>query len=114
MRPPVKTGRIGLLVMALWAPLSHAQSSAPFQIMETTIDQVHAAYKSGKLTARQLVQGYLDRIHAYDKQGPKINSIITLNAKALEEADKLDNRYKQSGFVGPLHGIPILVKDEID
>jgi len=92
-----------------------AQSSkGPFQIMETTIDDVHAAYKSGKLTARQLVQGYLDRINAYDKQGPRINSIITLNPKALEEADKLDAQYKNSGFVGPLHGIPVLVKDEID
>jgi Asp-tRNA(Asn)/Glu-tRNA(Gln) amidotransferase A subunit family amidase len=95
----VKTERIGLFVaVALWAPLSHGQSSAPpFQIMETTIDQVHAAYKSGKLTARQLVQGYLDRIKAYDQQGPKINSIITLNLKALEEADGLDQQYKRSG-----------------
>src|SRR5580704_8325817 len=82
--------------------------------METTIDQVHAAYKSGKLTARQLVQGYLDRIKTYDQQGPKINCIITLNPKALEEADGLDRQYKRSGPVGPLHGIPILVKDEID
>ncbi len=92
-----------------------AQSSkGPFQIMETTIDDVHAAYKSGKLTARQLVQGYLDRINAYDKQGPRINSIITLNPKALEEADRLDAQYKNSGLAGPLHGIPVLVKDEID
>src|ERR1041385_6103865 len=82
--------------------------------METTIDQVHAAYKSGRLTARQLVQGYLDRINAYDKQGPKINSVITVNAIALDEADRLDKRYKQSGLVGVLHGIPILIKDEID
>jgi amidase len=93
----------------------HAQSGrGPFQIVETTIDDVHAAYKSGKLTAHQLVQGYLDRIHAYDQQGPRINAIITLNPKALEEADRLDAQYKNSGFVGPLHGIPILVKDEID
>lgn len=99
----------------LYALPGHAQSGkAPFQIVETTIDEVHAAYKSGKLTARQLVQGYLDRINAYDKQGPRINSIITLNPKVLEEADRLDAQYKNSGFVGPLHGIPVLVKDEID
>jgi amidase len=99
----------------LSAPPGQAQGGkAPFQIVETTIDEVHAAYKSGKLTARQLVQGYLDRINAYDKQGPRINSIITLNPRALEEADKLDAQYKNSGFAGPLHGIPILVKDEID
>jgi amidase len=112
----VKTGRVGLFVVvaALWAPVSDGQSNVPFQIMETTIGQVHAAYKSGKLTARQLVQGYLDRIQAYDQQGPKINCIITLNPKALEEADRLDQQYKRSGLVGPLHGIPVLVKDEID
>jgi len=102
----------------LCAPLSHAQSSkaktVPFQIMETTIEDIHAAYKTGKLTAHQLVQSYLDRINAYDKQGPRINSIITLNPKALEEADKLDAQLKNSGLVGPLHGIPVLVKDEID
>jgi amidase len=88
----VKTKRIGLFVAAvLWAPLSHGQIGAPpFQIMETTIDQVHAAYKSGKLTAHQLVQGYLDRIQAYDQQRPQINAIITLNPKTLEEADGLD------------------------
>src|SRR5207253_10207170 len=86
----------------------------PFNIMETTIEQVHAAYKSGQLTARQLVQMYLDRIEAYDQKGPAINSIITLNKKALEEADKLDAVFKRSGFVGPLHGIPIIIKDQVD
>ena len=112
----MKTGRTGLFVVVavLSAPLSHGQSNAPFQIMETTIGQVHAAYKSGKLTVRQLVQGYLDRIKAYDQRGPKINCIITVNSNALEEADRLDQQYKRSGPVGPLHGIPVLVKDEID
>ena len=86
----------------------------PFQIMETTVDDVHAAYKAGRLTAHQLVQSYLDRIEAYDKTGPNINSVITLNPNALEEADRLDAAFKKSGLVGPLHGIPILVKDEID
>ena len=99
----------------LCGPPVHAQSGkAPFQITETTIDEVHAAYKSGKLTAHELVQGYLDRIAAYDKQGPRINSIITLNPKALGEADQLDAQFRNSGFAGPLHGIPVLVKDEID
>jgi amidase len=82
--------------------------------METSIDAIHRAYKAGDLTARQLVQLYLDRIDAYDQQGPALNSIITINPKALEEADKLDARYRKSGLVGPLHGIPVLVKDEID
>src|SRR5262245_20729316 len=90
------------------------QQSAPFQIVETSIDDIHAALKSGRLTVRQLVQGYLDRIEAYDKKGPTINSVITVNPNALEEADKLDAAYKRSGFVGPLHGVTVLVNDEID
>ena len=90
-------------------------STEPFNIMETTIDEIHAAYRSGQLTSRQLVQMYLDRIEAYDQKGPAINSIITLNKMALEEADKLDASFKQSGsFAGPLHGIPIILKDQVD
>jgi len=85
-----------------------------FDVMETSIDKIHAAYKNGTLTCRQLVQVYLDRIAAYDQSGPKINAIITLNPDALAEADKLDAAYKKSGFVGPLHGIPVLVKDQVD
>lgn len=88
--------------------------SAPFEIMETSIDEVLAAFKAGNLTAHQLVQRYLDRIDAFDKRGPTINSVITVNPQALAEADRLDAAYKASGPIGPLHGIPILVKDEID
>src|SRR5215831_2516001 len=107
-----------VVTLALGAALLRGQGAKenpkPFEIVETTIDQVHAAFKSGRLTAHQLVQGYLDRIRAYDQQGPKLNAIITVNPKALEEADRLDAEYTRSGLVGPLHGIPILVKDEID
>ncbi len=85
-----------------------------FNLMETTIEEIHAAYKSGQLTARRLVEMYLARIDAYDKKGPAINAIITLNAKALEEAERLDAAFKASGFVGPLHGIPVVVKDQAD
>src|SRR6185503_4208570 len=90
------------------------QRAQPFQVVEASIADIHAAFKSGALTARQLTQAYLDRIEAYDKNGPKINSVISVNPRALEDAGKLDAAYKASGFVGPLHGIPILVKDEID
>jgi Asp-tRNA(Asn)/Glu-tRNA(Gln) amidotransferase A subunit family amidase len=85
-----------------------------FSVLETTIDEVHQAYRSGQLTARTLVQMYLDRIEAYDKQGPAINAIITINPKALAEADRLDAAFKSSGLVGPLHGIPVVVKDQAD
>src|SRR6266550_7295400 len=112
---PVLLAAISLVASA---PLSLAQvtrnNAASFQVMETSIEDIHAAFKSGRLTAHQLVQAYLARIEAYDKQGPTINSIITLNPHALEDADRLDAAYKRSGLTGPMHGIPILVKDEID
>jgi Asp-tRNA(Asn)/Glu-tRNA(Gln) amidotransferase A subunit family amidase len=85
-----------------------------FQIVETTIDDIHAAYRAGILIARQLVQMYLDRIAAYDKKGPAINAIISLNPAALDEADRLDAVFKKTGFVGPLHGIPMIMKDQAD
>jgi len=88
--------------------------STTFNVLETTIADVHAAYRSGQLTARQLVEIYLDRIQKYDKNGPKINAIITLNADALADADRLDAAFKSSGLVGPLHGIPVIVKDQAD
>jgi Asp-tRNA(Asn)/Glu-tRNA(Gln) amidotransferase A subunit family amidase len=83
--------------------------------MEATIEDIHQAYRSGTLTARQLTQMYLDRIEAYDKNGPMINSVITINPKALEEADRVDAEFKRTGnLMGPLHGIVILIKDQID
>ncbi len=85
-----------------------------FEIVETTIADILAAYQSGSLSARQLVQMYLDRIEAYDKKGPAINAVISLNPRALEEADRLDAAYASSGFVGPLHGIPLVMKDQGD
>jgi Asp-tRNA(Asn)/Glu-tRNA(Gln) amidotransferase A subunit family amidase len=85
-----------------------------FNVIETTIADIHVAYKEGTLTARQLVQMYLDRIAAYDKHGPAINAIISLNPAALDEADRLDAAFKASGFVGPLHGIPVIMKDQAD
>jgi Asp-tRNA(Asn)/Glu-tRNA(Gln) amidotransferase A subunit family amidase len=103
------------LISALVLPTAIAQKSGgEFQVVETSIDAIHAAMKSGRLTSHELVQLYLDRIAAYDKSGPKINCVITLNPKALEEADRLDAEFKKGGFAGPLHGIPILVKDQVD
>jgi len=91
-----------------------SKSIAPFRLLEATIGDIHSAYKSGQLTSHQLVQLYLDRIEAFDQNGPAINAIITLNSKALEEADRLDATFKASGLVGPLHGIPVIIKDQAD
>lgn len=88
-------------------------SNASFDVEEATISGVHAAMAEGKITARRLVEIYLERIAAFDKQGPSINAIIHINAQALEVADQLDNLFRTSGLCGSLHGVPILVKDAI-
>ena len=88
--------------------------SPSFKIEETSITEIHQAIEEGRLTVRQLVELYLARIEAYDRQGPAINALVTLNPRALERADELDRRFAEAGFVGPLHGIPVIVKDNYD
>src|SRR6266571_1549839 len=103
-----------LLVLLFFAPSKSTSQTKPFHLLEATIEDIQNAYRSGRLTSRQLVQLYLNRIEAYDKKGPGLNAIITINPKALEEADRLDAAFKASGFVGPLHGIPVVLKDQMD
>ena len=85
-----------------------------FELIEATVADVQAAYAAGTLTARQLTQQYLDRIEALDRHGPALNSIIAVNPKALEEADRLDAARKSGAKQGPLHGIPVIIKDQAD
>ena len=88
--------------------------NASFDVVETTISDIHRGFSSGALTARALVQTYLDRIEAYDRNGPCLNSIISINPQALAEADRLDAACARSGLIGPLHGIPVVMKDQGD
>jgi Asp-tRNA(Asn)/Glu-tRNA(Gln) amidotransferase A subunit family amidase len=91
-----------------------AQKPAPFEIEEATIAQVHDAMKAGRLTCRALVDAYLRRIDAFDKNGPAVNAIVTLNPDARKQADELDRRFAQSGLTGPLHCVPVIVKDNFE
>jgi len=96
-----------------------AQSAAPrttatFDLRTATVANINSAIDAGALSSEKLVQLYLNRIAAYDKKGPKINAVITLNPKALEEARALDAERKSKGRRSPLHGIPIIVKDLVD
>jgi Asp-tRNA(Asn)/Glu-tRNA(Gln) amidotransferase A subunit family amidase len=108
-----RTVAVAALVLA---PLPlHAQRIGGVELMELTIAQAHKAMLGRTLTARQLVEAYLARIDAYDKQGPSLNSLIMTNPGALERADELDAYLARTGrLVGPLHGIPFIVKDNYD
>jgi amidase len=88
--------------------------AAELKLETATIADLNAAFDSGALTSEKLVQLYLARIDAYDQKGPKLNSVITLNPKALEIARALDVERKAKGPRSPLHGIPVLAKDVFD
>ena len=85
-----------------------------FNIIDATFAEIQAAYAAGTLTTRKLVEFYLDRIEKLDRSGPNVNSVISTNPQALEQADVLDAVYTKSGPVGPLHGIPLAMKDQGD
>ena len=86
----------------------------PFELDEITITDLQDGMKSGKFTARSLVEKYSARIDEIDKHGPAINSVLELNPDAFSIADQLDQERKAKGPRGPLHGIPVLIKDNID
>ena len=93
-------------------PLS--AGAATFSLEEATIADINTAFDTGVLTSQQLTQLYLNRIEDYDKQGPSLNSIITINPNALQVAAELDKERQLTGPRSPLHGVPIIVKDNFD
>jgi amidase len=109
-------GNMGAMLIALvgFLPMAGAANAQGFQLIEATIEDVHGALRSGEISCRALVQSYLDRITAYDQQGPTLNAIAHINANALEEADLLDAALNMSRLVGPLHCIPVLLKDQVE
>ena len=84
------------------------------ELLEATIPALQAALTTGRVTSRQLVAAYLARIEAYDQQGPALNAISAISARALADADALDAERQAQGVRGPLHGIPVIVKDNYD
>jgi len=110
-------GRL-LIVLLVWAAapgLAAAQSARPrFEIVEATIDQLHDALQAKTITCRWLVQAYLRRIEAYDKNGPALNAIVMVNPRALEIADSLDARLAAGEPLGALHCTPVIVKDNFE
>jgi amidase len=103
-----------LTVSANTAPEPVAKAK-PFELEEITITELQDGLQSGKFTARSLTEMYLARIEAVDKKGPAVNAVIEINPDALAIADELDKERKSKGVRGrPLHGIPVLIKDNID
>jgi amidase len=104
---------VALIVSAMAVTLP-AQAPAPFHVEETPIADIHAALRTGRVSCRGLVERYLRRIDAYDKNGPALNAIVLVNPQALADADALDARAKQGGSWGALHCIPTIVKDNFE
>jgi amidase len=114
---------VALLVIST-SPL-HGQRNAPprpqpapvmefFEVHEQSILDLQAAMQSGRVTSRGLVESYLARIQAYDQAGPRLNAIVLLNPRARDEADAFDRERADGKVRGPLHGVPILIKDNYD
>ena len=102
------------LLPACTTPSELEERQPTFQLLEAGIEEIQAAYGAGTLTSVELVQAYLDRIAAYDHNGPAITSIISIHPDALSQAAALDEERRQNGTRGPLHGIPVLLKDNIN
>jgi amidase len=88
--------------------------SDSFEFLEQDITQIQQGYKEGLYTIKEVVQAYLNRIEEIDKSGPALNSIIQINPDALQIAEALDKEMKEGKIRGPLHGIPVALKDNID
>ncbi|MFM8535866.1 MAG: amidase, partial [Acidimicrobiia bacterium] len=118
--------RAGVVACVLIASATlHGQRNAPprpqpapvmefFEVHEQSIVDLQSAMQAGRVTSRGLVESYLARIQAYDQAGPRLNSIVLINARARDEADAFDRERAAGKLRGPLHGIPVLIKDNYD
>lgn len=121
LRPLPAAGLLTALLLLVSSVFAAPAGAAPeegagyqatdFEITEATITEIHAGFAAGTLDCVELVQGYLDRIEAYD---PLVNAYVTVNEQALQEAEQLDAAYAESGLLGPLHCIPVTVKDQVE
>ena len=95
-------------------PAKKSSQAKSFSVLEATLGDLQNAMAAGQISSRELTQIYLDRINTYDQNGPQLHSVIETNPDALKIAEALDLERKTQGARGPLHGIPILVKDNLD
>ena len=103
----------GWIIVLLVLSMTGCSRKSDFRVEDATIAQIHHAMTEGKITARRLVEHYLERIAKYDKS-TGLNAIVVVNPNALKRADELDAEFQKTGKLRPLHGIPIIVKDNYD
>jgi len=103
----------GLIIVSLVLSMTGCSRKSDFRVEEATIAQIHRAMMEGKTSARRLVEHYLERIAKYDKS-TGLNAIVVVNPNALKWADELDAEFRKTGKLRPLHGIPVIVKDNYD
>ncbi len=103
-----------LVLVCTVGPTAFAQGPRTISLDSATVADLNAAFDAGSLTSEQLVQMSLARIRAYDRQGPSLRALLTVNPKALDIARQLDVERKTKGRRSPLHGIPIVLKDNIN
>ena len=108
-----RTGTAAALLFLL-AVVPTGAASQQIPLSEATISDLNAAFESGALSAEQLVEMYLARIEAYDQRGPSLNTVLWLNEQAVEQARVLDEERRRSGARSLLHGIPVVLKDNVD
>lgn len=115
--PLLNTALVGALILLAVNHVPHARAQVQtrqVELMEATVPQLQAALTAGMVTSRDLVAMYLARIDAYDQRGPALNAISVTNGNALTEASARDNERQAGAPRGPLHGIPVIVKDNYD
>ena len=103
---------LGLALVAAAVPVSAASTAPPLE--RASIAEIEAAMAAGRLTSEQLVRFYLDRIARLDRAGPGLHAVIAVNPDALAQARTLDAERRAGRVRGPLHGVPILLKDNIE
>src|SRR6202790_236185 len=108
LRKPTMVFVVFLMPRAKW------EADRLFYLMEASMTDIHAAMQAGTLTCHTLVRQYLDRIEAYDKQGPAVNAILYVNSRALQQADAMDQEFKRTHKLKPLGCIPIVLKDNFE
>ncbi|WP_286234729.1 amidase [Thalassotalea sediminis] len=106
--------RIFIFIVFFTCHLLLAVQAKEVQPVQSKIETIHQKFEQGSLSSEQLVKNYLERIKHFDQQGVNLNSVSQINSHAIERAKALDKAYEKQGLTGPLHGIPILLKDNID